>query len=135
MSQIIYLCCEKCFLKFDNKYELDQHLALVHGEEINVKEEPAIKEESFEELQKTETELEKPYECNFCSAAFPTKSCLNRHVIAVHEGNKSFQCKVCEYSFADKGKLKEHIASVHERKKPFQCNTCDANFAKNTKLK
>ena len=58
MSQIIYLCCEKCFLKFDNKYELDQHLALVHGEEINVKKEPAIKVETFEELQNTEKEFE-----------------------------------------------------------------------------
>ena len=34
-----HLSCEKHFLQFDNKYVFDQHLALVHGEEIKLQEE------------------------------------------------------------------------------------------------
>ena len=82
MSQIILrdLYCEKCTLQFDKKYVFDLHLDLVHGEEIKVKKEPLIKEEKFEELQRSEKKIEKPHECNNCSAAFPTKSRLNNHV-------------------------------------------------------
>ena len=37
-----HLSCEKCFLQFDNKYVFDQHLALVHGEEIKLKKETSV---------------------------------------------------------------------------------------------
>ena len=55
MSQIILrdLYCEKCTLQFDKKYVFDLHLDLVHGEEINVKKEPLIKEQKFKELQRS----------------------------------------------------------------------------------
>ena len=121
MNQIIFrnLYCKKCFLEFDNKYVFDCHLALVHGKGIKVKKEPLIKEEKFEELQQSEKEIEKPHECNNCSAAFSTKSCLNKHVTSVHEGKKPFQCSICDASFAEKGKLNRHIASVHDKKKPY----------------
>ena len=102
MSQIILrdLYCEKCTLQFDKKYVFDLHLDLVHGEEINVKKEPLIKEQKFKELQRSGKKIEKPHECNNCSAAFPTKSCLNNHVTSVHEGKKPFQCSICDYSFS-----------------------------------
>ena len=115
MSQIILrdLYCEKCTLQFDKKYVFDLHLDLVHGEKIKVKKEPTIKEENFEHLQQSEFFFEKPYECNNCSAAFPTKSHLNKHIASVHEEKKPFQCSTCDFSFSEKGKLKRHIASVH----------------------
>ena len=115
MSQIIFrdLYCKKCFLQFDKQYVFDCHLALVHGEEIKVKKEPMIKEEKIEELQQSEKESEKPYECNNCSAAFARKSCLNRHVTTVHEGKKPFECNNCDASFTRKTSLSAHIASVH----------------------
>ena len=165
MSQISFwdlLYCEVCLLKFDNMYDRRQHLALVHGEEIKVKKESMIKEENFEQLKQSEKQFEKPYyKCHYpiifdfghflnCSAAFPTKSQLNRHVTlvhegkkkpllkehmkSVHEGKKAFQCNICDASFARKGHLNTHVASVHEGKKPFQCNICDASFAKKQHL-
>ena len=49
-----HLSCEKCFLQFDNKYVFDQHLALVHGEEIKLKKETMINEENLKWLQQNE---------------------------------------------------------------------------------
>ena len=59
MSQIIfrYLSCEKCLLQFDNKYEFDIHLELVHREEIKLKTETIIKEENLKWLQQSEKKL------------------------------------------------------------------------------
>ena len=101
MSQIIfrYLSCEKCFLQFDNKYAFDQHLALVHREEIKLKTETIIKEENLKWLQQSEKTFE-IYKCNNCSAAFPMKSHLKKHVTSVHEGKKPFQCSICDYCFS-----------------------------------
>ena len=139
MSQIILrdLYCEKCTLQFNKKYDFDLHSDLVHGiwEETKVKKKPTIKEEKFEQLQQSEEKIEKPYECNNCSAAFPTKSRLNRHVTSVHVGKKPFQCNICDAKFSMKQQMKRHEDSVHAGKKPFQCNICDAKFSMKQQMK
>ena len=48
------LFCTKCSLQFDKKYVYDLHLSLVHGEKIEVKSEPKICEENFQEPQTNE---------------------------------------------------------------------------------
>ena len=47
--------CNKCTLQFDKKYVFDLHLFLVHGEKMpEVKVEPLISEDNFQELQASE---------------------------------------------------------------------------------
>ena len=43
--------CEKCSLQFDKKYVFDLHLSLVHGENIEVKNEQLICDGNSEEPQ------------------------------------------------------------------------------------
>ena len=132
MSQISFLdfYCEECFLKFDNKYVFDQHFPLVHGKEIKGKKEFAIKEENFEKLQQSEKQFEKPYyKCHYpimfdfghflnCSAAFPTKSHLNRHVKAQHTKNEEeFDCDECGKKFNRHDNLLKHMRYAHNLKR------------------
>ena len=99
--------CNKCTLQFDKKYVFDLHLLLVHGEKMaEVKIEPGISEDNFQELQASEP-------------VFPD------HVVDI-----GLKCKTCDASFEEKGDLIGHVSSVHEGKKPFKYNTCDASFTK-----
>ena len=43
--------CTKCTLQFGKKYVFDLHLSLVHGEKMEVKIEPKICEDNFQDLQ------------------------------------------------------------------------------------
>ena len=47
----INMYCEKCSLQFDKKYVFDLHLSLVHGENIEVKNEQLICDGNSEEPQ------------------------------------------------------------------------------------
>ena len=39
---------------------------------------------------------------------------MNKHVEAIHKGNKPFECEVCEARFARKGTLHRHVESIHK---------------------
>ena len=98
---IFNLFCEKCSLQFDKKYVFDLHLSLVHGEKIEVKNEPLVCEDNLKEPQMNKV-VDKTFKC--------------------------MECKICEAVFRQKGALKTHIASVHDSKKPFKCKICDSCF-------
>jgi uncharacterized Zn-finger protein len=114
---------QKCNLQFGEKYVLDLHLSLVHGDKMAIKNEPL--EDNFEEPQTSEKVfsddvVDKGRKCDICNSTFKTKGTLKRHMQSAHEGKerkKSFQCNMCEDSFTQKGSLNMHIASVHEGKK------------------
>ena len=134
------MLCNKCTLQFDKKYVFDLHLFLVHGEKMaEVKIEPVISEDNFQELQANEPVfpdhvVDIGLKCKTCDASFEGKGNLDRHVSSVHEGKKPFKCNICNASFARKNHLKTHVASVHEGKKPFKCNICDASFSQKPRL-
>ena len=132
------LFCNKCTLQFDKKYVFDLHLFLVHGEKMpEVKVEPLISEDNFQELQSSEPDhvVNVSLKCKTCDASFGGKGDLDRHVSSVHEGKKPFKCNVCNASFTEKGSLNKHVSSVHEGKKPFKCSTCNASFEQKGTLK
>ena len=132
--------CHECTFQFGKKYVFDLHRSLVHGEKMaEVKIEPQISEENFQECQEGEPvfpdhEVETDFKCNICSSLFKTKPGLKRHIATLHDGKKPFKCNVCDASFAQKAHLNTHVASVHEGKKPFHCNICDASFAQKPHL-
>ena len=51
------LFCKKCSLQFGKKYVYDLHLKLVHGEKIEVKNEPLNSEETLKEPQTSEEKI------------------------------------------------------------------------------
>ena len=139
------LYCYECSLQFDNKYVFDVHLSVVHGEELDIKQEPdsqplvipeakeiEIKqpdeEKNWENVSKrrkisirttSDHEEKEKYKCDICNANFGQKSNFRTHVTTVHEGKKTFKCDICDASFGEKGTLKRHVATVHEGKKEF----------------
>ena len=60
----------------------------------------------------------KPFQCEKCSAGFPTKTKLKRHVECVHEGIKPWKCVACDANFSEKSKLTMHYTKFHEGKTP-----------------
>ena len=71
--------CNKCTLQFDKKYVFDLHRSLVHGEKMaEVKIEPQISEENFQECQAGEPVfpdhvVETEFKCNTCNSLLKTK--------------------------------------------------------------
>ena len=66
------LFCEKCTLQFDKKYVFDLHLSLVHGEKIEIKNEPQISKENFQVHQRNQEDI--------CETNFARKHHLKRNV-------------------------------------------------------
>ena len=153
------LFCKKCSLQFGKKYVYDLHLKLVHGEKIEVKNEPLNSEETFKEHQTSGDKISdlvvhKFIECNICDATFNTQQNLKIHTNSVHQVknkpinsketfqepqigekehhvvHKPIRCNICNAPFKTQRHLKRHTNSVHKGKKPFKCNICDANFSR-----
>ena len=84
-------------LKKEKKYVFDLHLLLVHGEKmVEVKVEPVISEDNFQEPQASEP------------------------VFSDHVVDTGLKCKTCNSLFKTKYQLKIQTESVHERKKPIK---------------
>ena len=95
-------------------------MSLVHGEKMaEVKIEPLISEENFQECQASEPVfpdhvVETDLKCNICSSLLKTKQGLKSHIASVHDGKKSFKCNVCDANFARTGNALERVQRVHE---------------------
>ena len=107
--------CNKCSLQFGKKYVFDLHLSLVHGEKMEVKIEPLISKENFQEPKTSE-------------------QVLSDHVVDTSLGDTGLKCTICYSIFKTKRNLKRHIDAVHESKKPFKRNVCDARFSQKGSL-
>ena len=120
--------CDDCEIDFRTRNKLFDHNLLVHKKK-------------------------NPYECDTCKfSKFSTKSRLNEHIAAIHQGKESNQpnlkkrkefdnaegekgtksgkisCSICDKSFAANRNLLDHIARVHEEKKLFKCDICGDCF-------
>ena len=65
---------------------MSSDLFSVHGEKIEIKNEPFESEEVFQEPQASKKVVDTCLKCEICSALFKTKRNLKRHVESVHEG-------------------------------------------------
>ena len=65
-----------------------------------------------------------------CSASFPTRSKLKRHINGVHRNFRPFKCDFdgCSESFTLKENLDRHKATHEEDLKPVECPHCDEKF-------
>ena len=148
------LYCYQCSLQFDKKYIFDVHLSFVHGEKLDIKEEPEPQPSVIHETKELEInhqeeengwkneskrrkvsiqtssdhEEKKKFKCDICDVNFGCKGTLNRHVTTVHDGKKRFKCDICYASFGYKSNLNRHVATVHEGKKQYKRGICKAEF-------
>ena len=132
--------------QFDKKYLFDVHLSFVHGEKLDIKQEPdsqpsviceatelEIKHQGEENTKKNESKRRKvsmkaasghkgkgKFKCAICNEDFERQGHLNQHVETVHEGKKP---------------LNRHVETIHDGKKPFKCDICNAKFTSNQSMK
>ena len=76
---------------------------------------------------------EKPYRCEFCSAAFAQHTSLKKHT-RTHTGEKPYKCDQCDAAFTQQSNLKTHIR-IHSGEKPYKCEFCDSAFSQLAGLK
>ncbi|XP_063603163.1 zinc finger protein 271-like [Penaeus indicus] len=75
---------------------------------------------------------EKPFNCEICLKAFPSKNVLARH-IKVHTREKPYSCENCSKVFPEKGHLATHMR-VHTKEKPYSYEVCNKAFSHKSNL-
>ena len=74
------------------------------------------------------------FTCETCGKLLTTKSKLEAHVKAVHEGLKPFSCTYCNKRFGTNGNLKNHEVAMHTGEFPHRCSLCDKGFTRKQAL-
>ena len=87
------LYCFECFLQFKKKYAFDIHLSLVHGEKLEIKQEPKSQPSPIPELQITHPEKESIRKIESKRSKVSVKTASG------HKGKKQFKCDICNAEF------------------------------------
>ncbi|XP_063090516.1 zinc finger protein OZF-like [Cavia porcellus] len=116
--------CEKTFLIQQKKYSEKEPYAYEQCEKWSHTESAMTVQQSFP--------VEKPYECDECGEAFPTKSGLVRHQ-GIHSWGKLYECKECGKTLCRRSSLTIH-QKIHSGEKPYQCTKCRIAFRKKSQL-
>ena len=107
------LFCNKCTLQFDKKYVFDLHLSLVHGEKMaEIKVEPLISEDNFQELQASEP--------------FDKKYVFDQN-LSLLRGEKMAEIRI-EPLISEVAKTSEQVISDHVLDTGLKCNRCSSLF-------
>ena len=105
--------CGTCQGAFKSKASLTQHIKMVH-------------------------EKIRPYICEFCNKAYPTKVNLVRHQVnggckenksLKDQTAKNFKCEVCEKSFFSNTELRNHCKIHQEYPILYQCDNCVKSYS------
>ena len=113
------LYCYECYLQFDIKHVFDVHLSVVHGEKLDINQEPDSQPSIIHEAK--ELEIKHRDEENTQKIESKRRK-VSMNTASGHEGKKQFKCDMCDAKFGQSGTLKNHFASIHEGKKRLRCN-------------
>lgn len=101
--------CPICAHRFRIKMNLDQHIAMKHGD------------------------YKKPYECNECDKKYTTKTQLKNHMKQNHSDERLYQCETCGKKFSNQLYLSLH-EKRHIVKTQCVCDLCGLSFGANITL-
>lgn len=74
------------------------------------------------------------YLCNECGKLFKDSAAMNRHIRAVHMGDRRHACQQCPRRFITRSLLVQHIR-VHTGERPNLCTQCGRAFRTTTGLR
>ena len=120
------LYCYECSLQFDSKYVFDVHLSVVHGEKLEIKQEPDSQPSVIPEAK--EVQIEHQDEKN----TWKNESKRRKGPIKTASGPKGkekLKCGIYNVNHGEKSTLKKHVTTVHEGKKQFKCSFCEKDFS------
>ena len=137
--------CSKCDEKFAFKFQLKDHMAVIHkiGEGVETFqcsecERKYLKKYDLDYHVMTVHEgknTKQSYKCQQCpDLEFRLKKEYSQHNFRVH-GEKSSMCQQCGKSFSEPRALLRHMRQVHEGIRTHQCEKCDEKFGFKFQLK
>ena len=96
--------CYECSLQFDSKYVFDVHLSVVHGEKLDMKQEPDSQPSIIHEA--------KEHEIKHIDEENAQKNESKRRKVSIkkalgHKGKYKFKCNICNVNFVQKPTLKK----------------------------
>ena len=126
LEEFLYYCCPECDLKDVDRDRFLNHIVIAHPRAKNLIESlNEIKDHDFRPELGYKVKVEMPDEvrsdiqesnnrvkCKDCGKSFSSKSKLNEHVKAIHEGIKH-KCDICEKLFSYKRDLRRHHVKQH----------------------
>ena len=130
--------CTKCCDFFFWKHELDAHLNLEHGVEMEHKyckicRLPYKKVHTCGLLKQKDKQLEQKYLCSECPREFTNSVHLKNHVKSVHENRLDYKCEQCKKKFVSKIRLTAHIFQTHSSQ--VNCGICNKTISNPQQLK
>ena len=130
--------CTKCHDFFFWKHELDAHLNLEHGVEMEHKyckicRLPYKDVHNCGLLKQRDKQGEQKYLCSQCPREFTKPDYLKNHVKSVHENRLDFECEQCRKKFVSKTRLTSHIFQTHSSQ--VNCGICDKKISNPQQLK
>ena len=130
--------CTKCCDFFFWKHELDAHLNLEHGVEMEHKyckicRLPYKKVHTCGLLKQKDKQLEQKYLCSECPREFTNSVHLKNHVKSVHENRLDYKCEQCKKKFVSKIRLTAHIFQTHSSQ--VNCGICKKTISNPQQLK
>jgi C2H2-type zinc finger/Zinc finger, C2H2 type/Zinc-finger of C2H2 type len=109
----VEIVCELCGKVYTNKFNLENHKSLAHGE--------VIVEEGI------------IYKCQICNQQFSNRKTLFDHISSHSKDPVNLLCDECGKTFTSQDSLKAHVRS-HLNIRNFRCEHCDKRFRSRTGL-
>ena len=91
--------CYECSLQFDKKYVFDVHLSVVHGEKLNIKQEPGTQPSVIHEVK--ELEIKQQGEENTWKNE-PERRKVIKKKASGRKGKEKNKCDICNANFERK---------------------------------
>ena len=110
---MIWYECDLCCQQFKRREKLEKHLELHIHEISNIEYEPTeiTRKSNLSKHMQAVYSGERPYKCGLCRFTFTQKSCFNRHIREIHEGEchyvaeHRYECLQCGIKLSQKSNL------------------------------
>nr|XP_026690410.1 PR domain zinc finger protein 1 [Ciona intestinalis] len=77
----------------------------------------------------------RPHRCTQCGKGFGHRNYLKVHIETVHMGRKTHQCRLCGKYLSTGGNLNVHVRTIHLGEKKYNCPICSRSFGQQCNMK